>query len=266
MPSYLYDHLEKIKDTICKNEEFLLFLDYDGTLISFKDKPDKVFTPENTKKIIKNLAKINNINVFIITGRKLDNIKKLVDINNVSYAALHGMQIEFRNEENYLWPRAEKTQPLIKEIKEKAYKEFKTDKEIILEDKEYTLAFHYRMLPRGKIKVKTKNFLEIVKNIDKGEKLNIIKGDNVTELRPCGWDKGKAVETIIDRKYKRKRILPIYIGDDTTDEDAFKTLNKTGITVYVQNKSDLNTIAEYYLKNPDEVKNFLEKSFTSIIT
>lgn len=261
MPSYLLNNLEKIKNTLKKKKEILLFLDYDGTLISFQDKPDEVVTPKDIKKTLKDLSKIDRVNIFIITGRKLSDIKKLVPLDSISYAALHGIQIEFEDNHQFLWPQAKKIRPLLKDIKNKAYVKFQSDDKILIEDKKYTLAFHYRMIPKEKIKFKTKRFLDLVKRIDKENKLNIIKGDKVIEIRPYGWDKGKAVNVILDRYKSSSTILPIYIGDDTTDNDAFKYLCKTGITVYVQNKSELDPDARYYLKNPDEVKKFLDEIY-----
>lgn len=262
MPRYLFDHLEQIKNQVNNKKVIFLFLDYDGTLITFQDRPDKVFTPAHTKNIIRNLTKIDNIQVFIITGRKLDQIKKLIDIKEVSYAALHGLVIDFRDGEKFIWPQAKEITPLLKKIKNETYSRFKSDDRIILEDKKYTFAFHYRMLPKDKVQSKKGYFLEIVNGLDKENKLDIIKGDKVIEIRPSGWDKGKAVENIINRRNEKSDFLPIYIGDDTTDEDAFRYLDMHGLTVYVQNSSNFDTNANYYLNNPGDVHRFLSKLYS----
>jgi trehalose 6-phosphate phosphatase len=88
----------------------------------------------------------------------------------------------------------------------------------------------------------------------------LLSGREVIEIRPKGWDKGKAVNYISDQireKSDINEVLRIYIGDDRTDEDAFKVL-KDGITIYVQNEDDLNTEAEYYLRDPEDTAKLLK--------
>ncbi|HUS99839.1 MAG TPA: trehalose-phosphatase, partial [Candidatus Thermoplasmatota archaeon] len=76
--------------------------------------------------------------------------------------------------------------------------------------------------------------------------------------RPKGWNKGKGIELFLARFTAVKNILPLYIGDDITDEDAFRFLGKRGITIYVANTSKRKTSARYWVKNPNEVCSFLQ--------
>lgn len=258
MPEYLFNHNQKILGTIEKADKKILFLDYDGTLVSFKDRPDEVITPNSVKNVLEKLVKHPEFNIFIITGRALNNIKNLVDVEGISFAALHGLQIESTDGKKFYWEPSENTRFFLEKIKEKVFSEFKEEKRIYIEDKQFTLAFHYRMLPREKTKYATERVMEIVKRIDEKNMLEIIKGAKVIEVRPKGWNKGKAIEFLLSNINGYRHTIPIYIGDDTTDEDAFIYLKNHGLTIFVSNESERSTSAQYFLKNPDEVLVFLK--------
>lgn len=258
MPEYIHDHLYSIYNKIDKADEILLFLDYDGTLVSFKKRPQDVITPDKVKSVLHHLTQNPIFNIFIISGRTLHEIKKLIDIKGLSFAALHGLQIELSNGKNFFWEEAKNIRPLLKKLKTILLYEFKDDKEVFIEDKEFTLAFHYRMLSKDKIKEAVEKFSNKVKKINNNNLLEIIYGAKVVETRPQGWHKGKAVELILKNISEYKNPLPIYIGDDITDEDAFEHLRKEGITIFVTHDSNRKTAAHYWLKNPDEVLKFLQ--------
>lgn len=258
MADHLFDYINTIFNKIKKTDKVLLFLDYDGTLVSFKNRPQDVITPDKVKSVLNKLTQNQQFIIFIITGRMLHEIKKLLGIQGLSYAALHGLQIELSNEKSFFWEEAEKIRPLLEKLKETSLKGFKNEKGIYIEDKEFTLAFHYRLLTDEKIKDFVEKFEKIVKENDVNNMLEMIHGAKVVEVRPQGWNKGKAVELILNNVVKTSNILPIYIGDDTTDEDAFRHIGNQGLTIWVTHNSKRTTTAQYWLKDPDEVIVFLQ--------
>jgi trehalose-phosphatase len=135
---------------------------------------------------------------------------------------------------------------------------YKNRKEIIIEDKTYSLAFHYRLLPENKVQPLIEHIEDITKKIDQQNQIQLIYGAKVIELRAQGWNKGKAIDLLLNENHSTEDILPIYIGDDTTDEDAFKQIKKQGITIYVKNNDYKKTNAEYFVYNPEEVHFFLQ--------
>lgn len=257
MPEYLLDHLYQISDRINKADEIYLFLDYDGTLVSFENRPQDVVTSQEVKIVITHLLHNKKFTVIIVTGRTLYEIKKLLDIEGLSFAALHGLQINLSNGMNYNWKPMNNLRKILENIKKFAEKKFQNERRIILEDKEFTVALHYRMLNEEKIKDVVDGFIEIVKAKDTSNKLDILHGSKVVEIRPAGWNKGKAVE-LISSNIISKNALQIYIGDDTTDEDAFRYINNQGITIFVSNDTNRSTTAQYWLKDPDDVIKFLK--------
>jgi trehalose 6-phosphate phosphatase len=258
MSDFLFDHSVHINKKILRSDALFLFLDYDGTLVPFKEKPTQVKTPEKIKKVLLQLQKNPAIIVSIVTGRTLKNIKKLLIIKGVSFIALHGLQIESSDGSQFRWKPAEHARSTLESIKENMQRELKGEKGAYLEDKELTVVLHYRLLPKNRIHIVREKFITVVHDNDKKKNLEIIHGAKVIEARPKGWNKGKAIETFLagHTEVKNKRI--IYIGDDITDEDAFRFLRKRGITIHVANQSKRETVAQYWVKNPAEVLRFLQ--------
>ena len=257
MPEYLLNHLHQISNRVKEADEVLLFLDYDGTLVSFKNRPQDVVTSDEVKTVINSLLQNQKYTVIIVTGRTFNEIKQLLDIDRLSFAALHGLQIELSNGKNYIWKPKDNIRKILENIKKLTEDKFQNEKGIYLEDKELALAFHYRMLAEGKIQDVLKRFIKIIKTVDTSNCLDILHGAKVVEIRPAGWDKGKAVELIMNKVAKSKNLLALYIGDDATDEDAFEQIEKQGITVFVANKTNRSTSAKYWLKDTDDVFMFL---------
>lgn len=258
MPDFLNDHLLRIQEKIRKSDHIFLFLDYDGTLVFFKEKPTDVTTPEHVKKIIRQLIKNQKMTVIIVTGRPLQEIRNLLNIRGLSFIALHGLSIKTPNEPQYSWEQATQARMLIKAIKNDMQEKLKDDKRAFLEDKELTLVFHYRLVPSKNARPLREAFKTTVHTLDKKKILEVMNGAKVIEARPKGWNKGKAVEMFLARHEKGKNNLPIYIGDDITDEDAFHVLTKKGITIHVTNTSRRKTAARYRVSNPDDVFSFLQ--------
>lgn len=257
MTEYLFDHLQDID--FRTNSHRILFLDYDGTLIGFQNKPDQVSTPAHVQSIIDELADNSSITLVIITGRTLSDITRLVDTKKLIVAAFHGLKIRYPNSKEFVWEKAEKNRNLIQKIKKRSVQEFQHIKEIYIEDKTYTLAFHYRQVPDKKSKELIEKFISIYKKIDNEKKFEVLQGDKVIEIRPKDWNKGKAVEILLKKlENKKNDLFPIYIGDDTTDEDAFRFLQHRGLDIYVKNESQRETLAQYYVNNPNEVYKFLQ--------
>ncbi|GAF95451.1 unnamed protein product, partial [marine sediment metagenome] len=126
----------------------------------------------------------------------------------------------------------------------------------VLEEKTLSLSLHYRLVKgRSLIRLK-KVFSQRIKPYLAARKIKFTVGKKVWELRPpIEWDKGRAVLWLL-RKLKSKNLLPVYIGDDLTDEDAFRAVNKIGgISILVGRRKDSS--AKYYLKSTKDTEKFL---------
>ena len=155
----------------------------------------------------------------------------------------------------------EKIIPLLYQVEERLQQAFADGpRGIQVERKRYAIAVHYR-------NVEEEDLEDIKSNIDKIVKqfsgIKTGEGKKIIEIKPgIDWDKGKAVRWILDKFdiLDNKDVIPVYIGDDITDEDAFKSLPANGIGILV-GSHEKPTFAEYRLKDVDEVKSFLHKLY-----
>lgn len=248
--------LKKIKDKIKNSDKVLLFLDYDGSLAPFNEDPMQAFIVPKSRKNLKKLRADSSYHLSLVSGRKLSELKKIFPFADVNYAGSHGLELELSFAEGIIYPYQDnRIDKLSRENYIKIKEKYQSSKEVELEDKGFGLALHLDSQQKAdEIKAE-------IEPLVKNSAYELLAGRKIIEIRPQGWDKGKAVNYIskkLKQKFEIKDPLRIYIGDDSTDEDAFEVL-KNGITIYVQNDSDLTTKAEYYLKNPRDTAELLAK-------
>jgi trehalose 6-phosphate phosphatase len=254
---YLMDFLDEIKNKI-NGQKRVLLLDYDGTLTPIVNTPEEAVLSKEMRSTLESQKDNPDSIVAIISGRSLLDVKSMVLLDGICYAGNHGMEIEYQNE-LYVHPDAKKMKHLIKKICKELEPMLEGIEGKIIEDKGLTASVHYRMVSSEEIpEVKRIVKSTIQPYIEKGN-IKLTHGKMVLEIRPnIPWDKGKAVEWVlksigadISNKY-----FPIYIGDDRTDEDAFKIMKGRGLSVLVSSEVK-DTNAEYALHNVDEVRDFL---------
>lgn len=233
--------------------KYVLFLDYDGTLTPIVKKPSLAVLSKSRRASLKKISK--RLLTAVISGRMLSDLKKRVGITGIYFAGNHGFEIQ-GPKISLTHPKALLAKPLIRRIKLKLQKNLKGVKGIIVEDKILTLSLHYRMAQAKDLKSIKKIFSETTKPFLKSKKIRITYGKKVFEVRPnIPWNKGHAVLWFLRKLGKGKKLLPIYIGDDRTDEDAFLALKNRGITIRVGRSA--KTHAEYYVKDVDAVYRFI---------
>ena len=232
----------------------ILLLDYDGTLTPIRRRPEQAMLSERTRELLRELAWRPGLLVGIVTGRSLSDIVKMAGLKEVWYAANHGLEIKFKNMD-WIHPLARKNAPLLARVHQVLRQSLKAAQGVLVEDKTYTVSVHYRNLRGWPVSRVKKTVADAVQ--PHAGKLKLSEGKKVLEIRPdIPWDKGKAALKIIALAHLRQKPLVIYIGDDRTDEDAFRALNPSGITVRVGKKR--KTEARYYIKDTAEVNKMLK--------
>jgi trehalose 6-phosphate phosphatase len=245
-----------------KAKHILLLTDYDGTLTPIVERPELAVIPERVHKVLQRLVSQKGVTVGIISGRELRDLKEMVHVDGAIYAGNHGFEIEGPGL-SFINPLAEEIRPVLRFVRRVLSKAFKTIKGVLVEDKGLTLTVHYRQADKKSTR-DVKNILDrIIGGPLTSGKVNMTEGKKVFEVRPAvNWDKGKAVQLLIKRFTRAGRhssLLPIYLGDDLTDEDAFRFIDRygKGISVLV-GLPNQDTSARYFLKSPEEVAKFLE--------
>ena len=249
---------KKIKRTV-RNKHVYLFLDFDGTLAPIRKDPVKVKLAAATVSALKALKTAPGVSVAVVTGRKLSDIKKLVGVKGLVYAGNHGLEAEGPSV-RWSAPESKKTRKVVKTLERELKKKLRPFKGVIIEDKGLTLSVHFRMAKANELKKIDK----IVKDVTAGDikRKNIVRtsGKKVWEVRPpIAWNKGKIVAYLLgkEKQFIKRKITPFYIGDDKTDEDAFRHIKNKGFAIKVGNNKT-KTAADYYVKNISEVRKVLK--------
>ena len=250
LPSAL-EHVEEIAAS--GDRGLAIFLDYDGTLTPIVSRPDKAVLTESTREILRTLAA--KIPVAILSGRELKDVRNQVSIDEIIYAGSHGFDIAGprglrRQEAREFLPALDEAE---KELREKLDDIAGT----LIERKCFSIAVHYRNVNENDFPKLERVFSEIAAGY---RELRRIDGKKVYELLPnIDWNKGKAVLWLLEKlRLVHPDARPIYIGDDRTDEDAFRALERRGAGILVSEEPKA-TAASYSLGNPAEVERFLRE-------
>ena len=250
---YLFDRIEKILARLKIAKCVFFFFDYDGTLTPIVSHPEKAILSEETKAFLLALKKNPKFLLAIVSGRSLRDIRRLVGLKKIYYIGNHGLEIFTpKNGTKQLVPK-EVFHELVR-IRNRLNSQMKDIEGVIIEDKGSILTIHYRNVdPRQVPPV-----LMALKQEIKGSKTPLCLGFGkmVFEIRPQSTaNKGTAVLELLNQVYQ-DGVLPLYIGDDQTDEDAFRVLNRRGITIFVGLSG--NSSAQYYVNDLFEVYQFLK--------
>ncbi len=248
--------LKHLEEELLKSNP-VIALDYDGTLTPIVERPELAVLSPEMRSTLKKLAE--RFPVAIISGRDLKDIKQFIRLDNLIYAGSHGFDISSPPQINLAFQMGREFIPILDRIQRFLEKQVMNIDGVILERKKFSLAVHYRLVAENQV-----NEVEFLVDMAliKEPKLQKGLGKKVFELKPdLNWDKGRALLWLIEGLgMDMEETLPMYIGDDITDEDAFRTLQKIGVGIVVRDgERKRRSMAEYSLENTMEVRMFLEK-------
>lgn len=255
---YFFDEWNNLKEKLEKSRIFL-FLDYDGTLTPIVDTPDQAVISEDIKEILKALSENNLCRITIISGRALDDIRGRVGLDSLGYVGNHGLEI-YESQHSLRWMMPPRFKETLDEIKNKLKEVFAEIQGIFIEDKTFAISLHYRMAHVDDAAIK-RIFDNVINPYQIKGDISMMSGKKVFEIRPPNVaSKGKiALNLFVKERLAANlaNIIPIYIGDDETDEDAFKELiRKNGVTIRVGQSNA--SLADYYLNDTEEVTKLLK--------
>jgi len=232
-----------------------IFLDYDGTLTPIVERPELAVLDEDMRASLAELSRW--LPVAIISGRDRADVESLVGLPNLVYAGSHGFDIAGPGGLKREYEAAADFVPALEEAAKRLRAAAGGIEGVLIEPKRYAIAVHYRLVADSEIAAVERAFESVLAGIGS---LRRTAGKKVFELRPnLAWDKGKAVSWLLaELGLDHPGILPVYIGDDETDEDAFAALAGRGIGILVADRPQ-NTLAQYRLGSPQAVGEFLRR-------
>ena len=232
-----------------------IFLDYDGTLTPIVERPeDAVLDPAMRRRL---QAVSRRFRTAVISGRGLDDLVARVGVDDIFYAASHGFELRHPSGEEQANDEAERAAGRLDALVGVLEDKLKDTPGTQLERKRFGLAVHYRRaapdagpLVEKVVRATATDFPELA----------LKTGKKVLEFVPdLDWDKGKAVEYILATTgLDRDSAYPIFLGDDVTDEDAFRAIDDWGCGIAVGLDGPPDTYAYFILDDVDAVGRFLD--------
>jgi len=245
-PQHVFDSWPRISKRLRGANCWLLFLDFDGTLTPIISDGSKVRLAPSVRDLLRRLAARPEVGLYIISGRTLASLHRLVRVPGVTLLGLHG------------WEKLGSSAPedqlrRMRELKGWLERELPKHPGIVLEDKGLGITVHYRGAAQPAVKAAKHAVQGALAFFQPG--LRILPGKKCWEFLPrIVRGKGAATRELLAGA--QNGTLPVYIGDDVSDESAFAVLRR-GLAIHVGGQS--GTKAKYWLRDPDEVKTFLER-------
>ncbi|MFL6352613.1 MAG: trehalose-phosphatase [Bryobacteraceae bacterium] len=249
-PITLLDNLEVIEERIASAPRVSLFVDFDGTISGIVANPADAKLDPEIRPVLKTLSARWDFDLSIISGRALADVRERAGLSNVIYAGNHGLEIE-SDAVRFREPQAEALRRELRCVLLQLKLALSDTDGVEIEDKGLTLSVHFRRVSehlRDWVRNVTHN------TVSRSRSFSCREGKMVLEVRPqITWNKGHAVKWIA-REVLPAGSVPIYIGDDVTDEDGFAAIPE-GITIRVGGPTE--TQAQYLLPDVPAVGQFL---------
>jgi len=220
---------EEIKHAYKQSEERLIFLDYDGTLVGFNENPDDSKPDQELIEILDYLTKDKNNHIVIISGRGRQSLEEWMKPYSLDIVAEHGVWIKRMGKPfktfmkiNASWKK--ETLSLLERYVNRTPGSF-------VEEKDYSLVWHYRKVETGLGEVRTRELTSHLKYMTANENLDVLEGDMIVEIKNSEINKGKATQKLMEIYPEADFLLAL--GDDFTDEDTFKAMPEDSYTIKV---------------------------------
>jgi trehalose 6-phosphate phosphatase len=230
----------------------VLLLDFDGTLAPIVSRPEQAAMPDATRRALERLMAMSGVEVAVVSGRGLADVRERAAIPGIAYAGNHGMEIHGPGIDR-IHPEAAAARPVLERARDELEREIAVIPGAFVEDKELTLSVHFRLAPRERLG----ELHDIVRRVvDPLPGVHLTEGKQVIEVRPnVDWHKGKAVLFLLDQMRPPSGAPVLYFGDDRTDEDAFRALHDAaaGEGILIAEQSPAESAAASCLHDPAEV-------------
>jgi trehalose 6-phosphate phosphatase len=246
VPKHLFDGWAQVSERIRSAEHLALFLDFDGTLAPFRLRPEEVRLSDGTRRALQRLVRHPQLRVFVLSGRRRADVKDRVGVPGVCCYGLHGWEGPTTGVPKLPASR------LLREARRELGNRLSGLRGVWIEDKGPIFGVHVRGVAAGARRRAGDVVQDVMGRFEPG--LGVLAGSEVWEVIPQELQgKGAKVRALL--REMPAATLPIYLGDDATDETAFAVL-RYGITVCVGVRRP--TQARFDLRSPREVRTFLK--------
>ncbi len=242
--------VEEINERYGQATQRLIMADYDGTLSPHTDDPSSAGPDKELLQILKSLAQDSKNRIVIISSRDKDTLQRWLGHLPIDLVAEHGVWLKEAGEEFQLIDKIEnrwkyEIRPILEDYVGRTPGSF-------LEEKDYSLVWHYRRVETGLGELRMRELTSHMKYLAPNMNLQVLDGDSIVEVKSLEVNKGKAAARWLE-KYQNSDFI-ISFGDDWTDEDTFKVMPEHALTIKV---GGAPSIAEYRAQSFKEVRRLL---------
>jgi trehalose 6-phosphate phosphatase len=235
-----------------------VFFDFDGTLSDIVDDPDAARPVTGAAEALQKLAA--QCPVAVLSGRDLADVTQRVGLPDIWYAGSHGFELTAPDGTHHQNDAAAAVIPMLEEAADRLRDRLGSIPGVVVEHKRFGVAVHYRNAARDRVG----EVAAAVRAAGQSDALRVTTGREVIELRPdIDWDKGKTLRWVMDHLQQTPStpLVPIYLGDDITDEDAFDAVRADGIPILVRHNDDGDraTAALFALDSPAQAAEFTDR-------
>jgi len=255
---------EQINERLAQAECLWLFLDYDGTLADFAPTPEHINLDLEIVDLLTRLVRHPRIRVAVISGRRLSHMEMLVPVPGILLAGTYGIELRLPKGERVNRVDYDAIHPALIDLKPRLACLITGREGFFLEDKGWALALHARFA-RDVEAVKVLSAARRVAGevVASSELFCVLGGHKFLEICPRLAHKGQTVDYLLHR-YPWPGDLPLYVGDDDKDEDAFGVIKARGGIAILVAEEPRNTRADCRLESPQAVRHWLEALLTRL--
>ena len=236
----------------------LVLSDLDGTLIPIRMHPRLAVMDRRTRAVLRRLARAPGVRLGIVSGRRLSALRRAVGLPGLVYVGNHGLELAVPGR-TVVVPAARRSARTMARLSRELARAIRSIRGAFVEPKGYTLSVHWRGVAARDARAFHRAVEAVLRPWLSRRAVRVMPGKRVIEVRPpVRWDKGSAVEWLAGR-WRHRRGELMYFGDDRTDEDAFRAVNRRGgVTVHVGPRAR-STAARWRLGGPRDVVKILEQ-------
>jgi len=250
--------LDQFNQRVAQADRVWLFLDYDGTLAELAPTPDHIEPNAEVVVVVSALADHPRIRVSVISGRRLEHVEKLVPVEGILLAGTYGVEMRMPEGERKERIPFDAVRPALERIKPHWAELIAGHEGFFLEDKGWALAIHARFADPGPANQVLSAARQIAQRTAASGPFRVLGGHRFLEIGPKLAHKGKTVAHLIDR-WPEADALPLYLGDDDKDEEAFDVIHAHGGYAVVVASEPRETEADFRFPTPQTTRQWLSR-------
>lgn len=255
---HAYDQLKEL----VLSRRPVVFLDFDGTLADIVEDPASAVLVDGAAEALRALAA--RCPVAVISGRDLEDVRARVNVDGVWYAGSQGFELVAPDGTHFENAAATCAIDTVADAATQLAKALGDTAGVVVEHKRFAVSIHYRNADPAAVD----RVITTVCRLGRSERLRVTQGRKIIELGPnVAWDKGRTPDWLVEQIVANDRVadsptaLPIYIGDDITDEAAFDAVQFDGVGIAVRHDEggDRLSAARFSLESPSAVCEFIQR-------